>query len=322
MPSVRNLIAKSHLPEDRPTFSAAVAAFIYVAIAGLYILISGRVAAAFSVSLQQLQTIEAYKGIAFVAVTGVLFFFISLGWWRRTRDQRNLLVQSERRAVASMYSAALAHDLNNLLMVLSGLVEGIKEHEQSDARLSDMRASLEHALQSLSLFSKRIASTVRQLQPSENAEVDLTIALAQIVELARKHPDVKFCSLSMEALPQVVLALNRELLEQAVLNLILNAAQAAGPRGTIKLVAKRTNRAVAIEIHDNGPGISPDKAESIFDPGFSTKSAGSGLGLLSVQAFAATSHARISVERSPLGGALFRLTIPLGQEPLNAPSGV
>ena len=315
MRSVRSLIAKSHLPEDRPTFSAAVSALLYMAIAALYILVSGRIAAAFASSLEQLQTIEAFKGIVFVAVTGILFFFISLGWWRTRRYQRDLLVQSERRAVAAMYSATLAHDLNNLLMGLSGLVEGVREHESNDKDLLCLCESVERAIQSLTPFSKRIASTARQLPPSESTSVDLPAALAQITDLARKHPDVKVCTLRVEAIPQLVLTLNKELLEQAVLNLIVNAAQAAGPRGTVQLAVQRLDHSVALEIHDTGPGIPPDKIESIFNPGFTTKKNGIGLGLLSVQAFAASCHGRVIVDRSHLGGAVFRLEIPMGQAP-------
>jgi two-component system sensor histidine kinase HydH len=309
-------LAKSHLPEDRPAFSAAVAALVYMAIAAIYILISGRIAAAFAGSLQQLQMIETLKGIAFVAVTGLLFFFISLGWWRTTRRQRNLLVQSERHAVAAMYSATLAHDLNNLLMSLSGLVGEIKEHEKGGNELSDTRESVEKAIQSLAPFSKRIASMATHMQPSEKTAVVLPLALTQIVELARKHPDVRLCNIRVDAAPQVVVQLNKELLEQAVLNLIVNAAQAAGPRGTIEILAKRVDDSMAIEIHDSGPGIPSDKALTIFAPGYTTKSDGTGLGLLSVKAFAAASLATVSIDRSPLGGAVFQFVIPLPQQSL------
>ena len=112
--------------------------------------------------------------------------------------------------------------------------------------------------------------------------------------------------------------LHKELLEQAVLNLIVNAAQAAGSHGRIELAVRRTAHALLLEVHDNGPGIPPEKAEAIFDAGYTTKGNGTGLGLLSVQAFAAACRGRISVARSPLGGAAFQLAIPSDQMP--APS--
>lgn len=318
MPSIRRLSSKSRLPEDQPIYSAAASAILYVAVAILYILVSGRVAAVFAGSLEQLQTIETYKGLAFVVVTGILFFFIALGWWRRTARQRDLLMESERRAVAAMYSAALAHDLNNLLMVLSGLVEAIKGHEKDDPVLILMRKSLEQTIHSLAPFAKRIAATARNLPAGESEPVDLPSTLKQIAELARRHADVKFCTLTVADIPPVSLPLNADLMEQAVLNLIVNAAHAAGPKGSIQLTAEQRDNAVAIEVHDTGPGVPPEKVEAIFRPGFTTKNNGSGLGLLSVQAFAASCNAQIKVERSPLGGALFRLLIPLPSASPNA----
>ena len=310
----RKAVALSRLPEDRLIRSAAISALVYVVLATAYILVSGRIATRLAGSVEQLQAIEAAKGLVFVGVTGALFFLLSLGWWRNARRQRNLLIQGERRAVASMYAATLAHDLNNMLMGLTGLVEELKEHVPDAAYLARMRDAVEQALNGLTPLAKRIASSARQFQPGDRTEVDLAATLGQIVEWARRHPDVRLCDLRLGEIAPAVLSLHKELFEQAVLNLIVNAAQAAGPRGRIELTAGRYDRAIAVEVHDNGPGIPPDKAEAIFDAGFTTKSAGSGLGLLSVQAFAASCRGRISAARSRLGGAVFQLAIPPEQK--------
>ena len=314
MQPVWNFIARSRLPEDRLIRSAAISALAYVVLATVYILVSGRIATRMASSVEQLQTIEAVKGLVFVGVTGALFFLLSLGWWRNARRQRNLLIEGERRAVASMYAATLAHDLNNMLMGLAGLIEELKEHQQDLAYLARMRGAVEQALHSLTPLAKRIASSARQFQPGDRTDVDLAATLGQIAELARRHPDVRFCTLRLGEVAPAVLLLQRDLFEQAVLNLIVNAAQATGPRGQIELGAKRYDRAIAVEVHDNGPGVPADKMESIFTAGYTTKPAGSGLGLLSVQAFAASCHARISVARSPLGGAVFQVVIPPEQK--------
>ena len=314
MPPNRKHVAVSRLPEERLFRSAAISALVYVVLATVYILVSGRIATRLAGSVEQLQAIEAVKGLVFVGVTGALFFFLSLGWWRNARRQRNLLIQGERRAVASMYAATLAHDLNNMLMGLTGLVEELKEHQQDLAYLARMRGAVEQALHSLTPLAKRIASSARQFQPGDRTEVDLAATLGQIAELARRHPDVRFCTVRLGEVAPAVLLLHRELFEQAVLNLIVNAAQATGPRGQIELVAKRYDRAIAVEVHDDGPGVPADKVESFFTAGFTTKSDGSGLGLLSVQAFAASCRARISVARSPLGGAVFQVAIPPEQK--------
>ncbi len=314
---IRMLMTKSRLPEYHPVYTAAVSALVYVVIASVYIWASGRIAAAVAGSVEELKRIEALKGYVFVAVTGLLFFFFSLGWWRKTRKHRDLLLHSERRNIASMYSAALAHDLNNLLMVLMGLVEGIHVRDPSDASLAITKADLEASARKLSNFSKRIAATARQLQSNHRDVVDISAALTHLAELAVKHPDVKPCSLTVrcDAAPPISLSINRELFEESVINLVVNAAQAAGRGGKIELVATRRDDAVAVEVHDNGPGIPPEQVETIFAVGFTTKKTGSGLGLLSLQAFAALCRADIEVGQSPLGGAVFKLVMPAKPAP-------
>jgi signal transduction histidine kinase len=310
-------VVRSQLPEDQPVRYALLSALVYVGIATAYILLSGRIAAAFASSLEQLQTIEAYKGIGFVFTTGVLLFLISLGFWRKMRAQRDLLVRSEHKAVAAMYSATLAHDLNNLLMGLSGLLEAIRLHSHADPDLAQLGDSVERSIQRLAPFAKRIAASAKSLPSAARAEeVDLSVALPQSLEIIRKHPDVRTCALEIEPVPALKLTLDRELFDQAVLNLVVNAAQAAGPRGAVKIRAAVDGeaRAAALEVHDSGPGIPPEKLDVIFQPGYTTRDGGIGLGLLTVQAFAASCRARLEVDRSPLGGALFRLILPLGRE--------
>jgi signal transduction histidine kinase len=304
-------LARLRLPEDHPVWSAALGASLYVGIATVYILLSGRVAAAFAGSIEQLQTIETIKGYAFVVVTGILFFFISLGWWRTRRQQRQQLIRSERKAVASMFSAALAHDLNNMVMALSGLLESIPadgEHE-----LTELKTSLGPSIESLTSLARRLAASVRTSPVEEPVDVELSEMLGPLVALARKHPSVRMCSVDCRDTPSLRLCLNRDLFEQALLNLIVNAAQAAGVGGRVELKAVCEGETIMIEVHDNGPGVPPDQRAAIFSAGYSTKTEGSGLGLLSVQAFAATCGAKVHLSHSPLGGALFALHIPLAR---------
>lgn len=304
----------SRLLGKPPLRRAAASTLVYVTVCTIYIVVSSRLAAAFAQTTQQLQTIEAFKGIAFVVVTGVLFFFLSLAWWRRSHRQTELLLQSERRAVAAMYSATLAHDVNNLLMSLLGLVEGLRGREGGDKFLLMMREELERGINNLAQLAKRLACSTMQMQLHEKKDVDMHSALSRIIELVRKHPDVRACTIGTEGISNVSLSLNESLLEQAVMNLIINAAQAAGANARIEVILKKNEGAVSLEVHDNGPGVPPEKAGAIFDPGYTTKPDGTGLGSLSVMAFASACNAHVSVDRSNIGGALFRIRIPMPGE--------
>jgi signal transduction histidine kinase len=130
------------------------------------------------------------------------------------------------------------------------------------------------------------------------------------VAIARKHPDTRFSRISIPEIPALSLVLNRVLLEEAILNLLINAAQATGPNGRIELRVRREADHVLLAVHDDGPGVPEDQIESIFDPCFTTKPNGSGIGLVAVKAFAASCGGSIAVSKSPLGGALFEIRIP------------
>lgn len=310
MPGTKAGIKGSRWSRGSPVNRAGLSALVYIAICTLYIIVSSRLAAALATNTAELQEFEAIKGIAFVIVTGIIFFGISLAWWRKIQRQGELLIEAERRSVAAMYGAMLAHDLNNLLMILLGLVEGLKGREQEDRLILKMREDLERGVANLSALSRRLARSVRELQPQEKVEVDLGTETGRITELIRTHPDLKSCTVEVSHDPLPFLLLDINLFEQALINLILNAAQAAGSSGRIRVAATREGDIAVLEVHDNGPGIAEVKRDSIFDPGFTTKMEGTGLGLLSVQAFASSCDGRITVDRSGLGGALFRIEIP------------
>ncbi|QHI70711.1 sensor histidine kinase [Tichowtungia aerotolerans] len=305
----------SNKPETSPLKRAAVSSFFYITICIFYILFSGQLAAKVAQTPEELKQIEVVKGIAFIIVTGILFFILSFAWWRRTRLQHELLLQSERKAIAAMCSASLAHDLNNLLMSLSGLVEGLKGRERNDSFLVNMRKLLEEGIENLARMARHMAASTKQLQTQETEKIALSSALPQIVELIRKHPNVRTCSLKITGDTNVPLTLHPRLLEQAVINLVVNAAQATGKRGKIELALKQEENVLFLEVHDNGPGIDAETAKAVFTSGFTTKTDGTGLGLLSVQAFASSCKAEITIGKSHLGGAVFRLAIPLPEAP-------
>lgn len=106
------------------------------------------------------------------------------------------------------------------------------------------------------------------------------------------------------------LAMDAELLDQALINLVRNALEALRetPSGHIALSAHREpDGRIALTVADNGPGIPPDQREKIFVPFFTTKRQGSGIGLTLVRQIAAAHGASVDVMETPGGGATFRM---------------
>ena len=99
-------------------------------------------------------------------------------------------------------------------------------------------------------------------------------------------------------------------LHQACLNLVLNAIDAMPEGGTIHASVTATEGCVSLTIRDEGPGVPPEIREQIFNPFFTTKAKGTGLGLAKVQRVAESHGGSASCTSEPGGGASFTLTLP------------
>lgn len=301
----------------RPVFTAAMLALIYVAVSAIYIVLSGQIAGSMSLTVEQLQAIEKIKGIGFILVTGVLLFALSFAGLKRIqRQQRRILEQeeallnSERRVTAGMYAATLSHDLANLLFALQGLLYSLEGKDGDDEQLAGLRRDLGRGIDRLASIAKRVTLSAKAAEPGRAETIDLQDALEGLVSLVREHRDLRHTHIRCRARMPLVAELNRTLFEEAVLNLLVNAGQAAGPEGRIEWSVQDGNDHVVIEVHDSGPGIEPGMAETIFSPTYTTKEEGTGLGLMAVKAFTACSGGNVTIGASDLGGAAFTLRFP------------
>ena len=107
--------------------------------------------------------------------------------------------------------------------------------------------------------------------------------------------------------------MDRNRLLQAFHNIIVNAIQAVGMEGAITVATYREERSggarVVVEISDNGPGIPPDVLEHIFDPFYTTKENGSGLGLSIAHTIIREHQGRLEVNSKPGQGTTFRIVL-------------
>ena len=227
---------------------------------------------------------------------------------------RDQLIHSERLAAVGQLVSGVAHELNNPLQSIVGYTELLiaAEHQQN-ARgdLEEIRFAAHRAakiVQNLLAFVRR--SSPERTPETLNELVQRTIAL-------RKH-DLNTTGIVLEEtyaadLPPV--PMNREEIQQILLNLVLNAEHAMrsagqGGRLSIRTLAAGTS-AVAVEVQDDGPGVPQALAGRIFEPFFTTKNVGEGTGLgLSLAIGIAKAHGGSLALRPVSSGACFRLTLP------------
>ena len=110
-------------------------------------------------------------------------------------------------------------------------------------------------------------------------------------------------------LPAIVVDPGR--FRQVIWNLLLNGAQATPDYGTVSIRAEVEGDGIVVEVEDDGMGIHPDRLERIFDPFYTTRSGGTGLGLANVDRIVRAHGGDIQVFSSPGKGTRFRLRFPL-----------
>jgi signal transduction histidine kinase len=291
----------------------------YLVICVPYILFSGVVAARFASSVEELQRIEMFKGLGFIVATAAgLFIFSWLLLRRIARDeveilrQRDALVVAERNATAGVFASSIGHDINNLLIILKESIRGLQEDAAATPTAFEGFEPAMHALNDLERLARRLVFGGRRGLPGEYVGVDLGVLLADVVEEARGHISLRNCTIEVTGEKNFETRANPVMVRQLLLNLILNAAEATEGRGLVRVGIVKGHLEAILEVHDNGPGVPKDKRNLIFEPFYTSKDTGTGLGLLSVKVYAEAHRGTVEVTDSPLGGALFRVYLPTG----------
>jgi signal transduction histidine kinase len=146
-----------------------------------------------------------------------------------------------------------------------------------------------------------------QLQPS-----DIHIVIRHSIDLLNAQAAKKQISINSHLQAQnAVIPFDIEQMTQVLLNLILNALQILPDGGQVDISSRQTMDDFVLEIADDGPGIPDDEQARVFDPFFTKREGGVGLGLAVVQQIIAAHGGTIRVGKSKLGGALFTITLPM-----------
>lgn len=232
------------------------------------------------------------------------------------------LARSRALADRGLAAAGLAHDFNNLLQTVVGhatialgdLPPGNPEHEALLRVVDAARraADLSHGL----------ARWERDERPPERP-TDVNRAVGSVLDLlaVSAPPHVGERRVLLPDLPAA--RVDPTDLRRVVLNLVVNAWQAIGPRpGTLRVstgtTAARGERMVYVEVEDDGPGLTDEARERVFEPFYTTREGGSGIGLPNVRLLVERWGGRIEVWSVPGQGARFRASLPVAPDETGA----
>jgi signal transduction histidine kinase/putative methionine-R-sulfoxide reductase with GAF domain len=228
---------------------------------------------------------------------------------RKTEAQ---LIRSEKLAALGQLAAGIAHEIRNPLTSINILIHSMTENLPSgDSRKEDLKVIEEE----INRINEIVDQFLRFAKPAPPLleKADVLSIFAETLQLLRpqieKHQII--VQKEFQALP--ILLMDREQMKQAILNLLLNAIQAMSGGGdlTLKGQNSKDGQWIHIFIQDSGVGIPAEDMNQLFDPFFSTKEGGMGLGLSIAHRIIDQHHGKIEVESAPGEGTLFTIWLPI-----------
>jgi two-component system NtrC family sensor kinase len=237
----------------------------------------------------------------------------------RLEEAQARLVRSERLASVGRLSAGLAHEIGNPISALMGLQDlvlagGLSAEEERDF-MQRMRRETEriHGILRDLLQFARPAANPREGNEPEPGDVETAVRdTAALVAPQRSLKEVQLELDLGERLPSV--ALGHEQLMQVTLNLVMNAADAVGAGGNIRVRASRSAAGVQLVVEDDGPGVDPRVQAQLFEPFVTTKEIGkgTGLGLAVCRGLVEAAGGSITLDTEFRAGARFVVELPVG----------
>jgi two-component system NtrC family sensor kinase len=226
------------------------------------------------------------------------------------------LLQSEKMASVGQLVSGVAHELNNPLTGVMGFAQLLLARDLEETMRTQVQTIYGEAERAAKIV-QNLLSFARRRKPTKEM-ADVNALLQRVLELRSYDFTVRNISLDMTLdtrLPRVWV--DPDQIQQVFFNVIKNAEQAmidAHNGGKLTVVTRASPNGARISIADDGPGIASEMQRRIFDPFYTTKSAGEGTGLgLTICYSIIDEHGgRIWTENQPGGGAVFHIELPLG----------
>jgi signal transduction histidine kinase len=249
---------------------------------------------------------------ATTALENARLYAEQLDYVRKVEESQKALLQAEKMATAGRLSASIAHEINNPLQAVENCLHLAAREDLPEKKRREYFDLARTELERLMLTARRMLDFYRPGKSSFE-KVDLAEMLQYVLALMSKQLTEANVNVSVNFHGEIqpILAVGNQI-QQVFINLTLNAADAMPNGGDLNITLRSLHDGVEILFQDSGKGIAKEKQADVFEPFFSTKDGGTGLGL-TVSYNIITAHGGVLEflpERGP--GACFRIFLPSG----------
>lgn len=231
---------------------------------------------------------------------------------QRTRELRRTqaqVIRAEKMAAVGRLAGSVAHEVNNPLQAIALHLQLIADEELSPAPLEQI-AILRQEFDRIAEIVQRLLDFQRPKRGNKTLQ-EIPALLDEVLALAGKQLQERDIRVTLELAEEIppVSAVGDQI-KQVFLNLILNAIEAMPDGGEITIRGRGSAGQVIVSFEDSGVGIAPEVMEQLFEPFFSTKHSGSGLGLAVSQEIVSAHGGILEAGRRPGQGAVFTVQLP------------
>jgi two-component system sensor histidine kinase PilS (NtrC family) len=225
------------------------------------------------------------------------------------REMEERMRQADRLATLGRMSANIAHEIRNPLASLSGAIETLIGHAVAEPERERLAQIVLRESDRLNTIIKNFLEYARPA-PLAPSIVNVAEVVEEVLVLLEHRANPGRLKIVRDVPPTLGWRLDPQQFRQALWNLCLNALEAMPEGGELRVVAVEGHDRLRVAVSDTGGGIPPRDLEHVFEPFFSTKPGGSGLGLALVHRVALDHAGSVAVRSTPEAGTVFTLSLP------------